>query len=72
MCSLDFGEIACNKCPVLLLLLLKLHGGSCSIFVIQMKSDGRSMFKSKLLTLSRLLFSIFTPVVSVIIHGASM
>ena len=23
MCSLDFGEIACNKCPVLLLLLLK-------------------------------------------------
>ena len=22
MCSLDFGEIACNKCPVLLLLLL--------------------------------------------------
>ena len=31
MCSLDFGEIACNKCPVLLLLL---YSGCVGLYVV--------------------------------------
>ena len=37
MCSLDFGEIACNKYPVLLLLLLLQHSHDkifCSVIYI--------------------------------------
>ena len=38
MCSLDFGEIACNKCPVLLLLFVKLSNRGIPHYVIRILS----------------------------------